>query len=270
MWDMMFTANKIYQLAVIVIFSCLWILCAAFSLSGCSRTIPSASNLVSGEVTLSWNEVPGAISYNVYGSTSPGVTILRGTKFRNVPNPFTITQLQPDKTYYFVVTVVTDSGESKESKEISYKAIANTKGNIQFGDILSHSERDAVASELESIPATSPSESKPEAKPEQQERQIATTQSSTEKAELTNKDFTPGTLDVTLAWDDVPNATSYNIYWSDRPGVTKRNGTKISNVKNPHKIKGLKKGKIYYFIVTAVNASGESKESKELSFTVGQ
>jgi hypothetical protein len=35
-------------------------------------------------------------------------------------------------------------------------------------------------------------------------------------------------------------------------------------------MKGLKKGKNYYFIVTAVNASGESKESKELSFTVGQ
>jgi fibronectin type 3 domain-containing protein len=269
-WDMMFFGNKIYHLGVIVIFYCLWFLCAVFALSGCSRNIPSASSLVSGEVTLSWDEVPGAISYNVYGSTSPGVTILRGTKFRNVPNPFTITQLQPGKTYYFVVTVVTDSGESKESKKISYTAIANTEGNIQFGDIFNHSELDAVASELESIPATSPSESKPEAKPEQQEHQIATTQSSTEKAKPTNKDFTPETHDVTLAWDDVPNATSYNIYWSDKPGVTKKNGTKISNVMNPHKIKGLKKGEKFYFIVTAVNASGESKESKELSFTVGQ
>lgn len=37
-----------------------------------------------------------------------------------------------------------------------------------------------------------------------------------------------------------------------------------------HKIKGLKKGRKYYFVVTAVNASGESKESEEFSFTVGQ
>jgi hypothetical protein len=171
-------------------------------------------------------------------------------------------------TYYFVVTVVTDSGESKESKEISYTAAANTEGNVQFGDILSHSELDAVASKR--IPARSPSKSKPEAKPERQERQIATTQSRTERAEPTNKDFTPETQDVTLAWDDVANATSYNIYWSDRPGVTKKNGTKISNVKNPHKIEGLKKGKKYYFVVTVVTTSGESKESEELSFTVGQ
>jgi hypothetical protein len=32
----------------------------------------------------------------------------------------------------------------------------------------------------------------------------------------------------------------------------------------------LKEGKTYYFAVTAINASGESKESEEFSFTVGQ
>ena len=78
------------------------------------------------------------------------------------------------------------------------------------------------------------------------------------------------TRDVTLAWDSVPNAASYNIYWSDKPGVTRQNGTKISDVKNPYKMKGLIKGKKYYFVVTAVNASGESRESDEFSFTVGQ
>jgi predicted phage tail protein len=81
---------------------------------------------------------------------------------------------------------------------------------------------------------------------------------------------TPIILDVTLAWNDVPDATSYNIYWSDKPGVNKKNGTKISNVKNPYKMTGLKKGKEYYFVVTAVNDSGESRESEEISFIVGQ
>ena len=76
--------------------------------------------------------------------------------------------------------------------------------------------------------------------------------------------------EVTLSWDDVPYATSYNIYWSDKPGVTKKNGTKIPNVKNPHKITGLKKGEKYHFVVTAVDASGESKESEEISLIVGQ
>ena len=80
----------------------------------------------------------------------------------------------------------------------------------------------------------------------------------------------PETSDVTLAWDDVPGATAYNIYWSDKPGVTKKNGNKISNVKNPHNIAELKKGKKYYFVVTAVNGSDESNVSKEISITIGQ
>ena len=80
----------------------------------------------------------------------------------------------------------------------------------------------------------------------------------------------PETRDVTFAWDNVPGATSYNIYWSDKLGVTKKNGIKISNVKSPHTITELKNGETYYFVVTAVNASGESKESEEISFIVGQ
>ena len=150
------------------------------SLLGCSGNIPAASSLVSGEVTLSWNEVPGAIAYNVYGSTSPGVTVLSGSKFRNVPNPLTITQLQPNKTYYFVVTVVLNSGESKESREISYTAIANTKGSIQFGDILGHSEPDDVTSESENLPATSPSGLKPNSKRNEQLSLVPSTRSSTQ------------------------------------------------------------------------------------------
>lgn len=68
---------------------------------------------------------------------------------------------------------------------------------------------------------------------------------------------------VTLSWDNVYNASFYNIYYGDAPGVTKKNGKKISQVKNPHTIKGLESGKTYYFVVTAVKTSGEIKESKE-------
>jgi hypothetical protein len=73
---------------------------------------------------------------------------------------------------------------------------------------------------------------------------------------------------VTLAWDNVPNAVSYNIYWSESPGVTKQNGKKIANVTNPYTITGLKRGQTYYFVVTALSRSGESRESEEISFSV--
>ena len=86
----------------------------------------------------------------------------------------------------------------------------------------------------------------------------------------THRDGNPETGQVTLAWDVVPDATAYNVYWSDSSGVKKHSGNKVSTLNNSVIIKGLKRGTTYYFVVTAVNESGESKESEELSFTVGE
>jgi predicted phage tail protein len=86
----------------------------------------------------------------------------------------------------------------------------------------------------------------------------------------------PGMVDnsksgqVTLKWNNVHNATSYNVYYSKFPGVNKNNGRKISNAANSITITDLEPGTTYYFVVTAVNKSGESEESEELSFTVGK
>jgi hypothetical protein len=73
---------------------------------------------------------------------------------------------------------------------------------------------------------------------------------------------------VTLAWDDVANASSYHIYYSEAPGVTKQNGKKIADVSNPHTIKGLTRGKVYYFVITAARKNRESEASEEISFSV--
>ena len=206
-------------------------------LAGCGGhgDFAPASILHSGEVTMSWKDVKGSVAYSIYVSRSPNINDINSYKIPHVTNPFTITRLEPDATYYFVLAAEDGSGKIWKSEEISY-TVTGTKGSIQFGDILSHPARNAAVSNL-----------KPEVKAPASE-----------------------TRDVTLAWENVPNATTYNIYWSDKPGVTKKNGIKISNVKNPHKITGLKRGKKYYFVVTAVNATGESKESKEISYVVGQ
>lgn len=118
----------------------LWVI---LSLTGCNRNtkdIQSASYLVSGEATLFWNDIPGATSYNVYVSTSPGVTKLNGFKIRNVKSPFKFTQLEPGKTYYFVVTVVNEQGESEESKELSYTAVANKIGLVYWKNLFDKSK----------------------------------------------------------------------------------------------------------------------------------
>ena len=140
----MLMGNKIYHLAIII-FYCIWSLWAIMSLSGCNqitKNIPSASTPKSGKVTLLWKKIPGATSYNVYISETPGVTRLSGSKISNATNSLLINQLEPGKTYYFVVTVVNEQGESEESKELSYTAVANKIGLLYFKDLFDKSIQD--------------------------------------------------------------------------------------------------------------------------------
>jgi outer membrane protein OmpA-like peptidoglycan-associated protein len=148
----MFIGVKICHLTMICIFYCLCSLWAIMSLSGCNQTsknIPSESALINGDVTLLWNEIPGDSSYNVYVSMSPGVTKLNGYKIPNVTNPVRINQLEPGKTYYFVVTVVNRAGESEESKELSYYAVADKIGLIYWKNLFDISIQDQKSNTAE-------------------------------------------------------------------------------------------------------------------------
>lgn len=73
---------------------------------------------------------------------------------------------------------------------------------------------------------------------------------------------------VTLTWATVDKATSYNLYWATVPDVTKANGTKLTSNANPYAHSNLTIGNTYYYVVTAVNANGESAISNEASATV--
>jgi fibronectin type 3 domain-containing protein len=220
--------NNRHLLSLFLFFFAVW---QVLSVTGCGGLgdVPSASTAESGKVTLSWNADPEATGYAVYMSTSPGVTPLNGYRFPVKENSITITALSPGMTYYFIVTALGQSGEAGRSKEMSYTAASDEVGLIDFKSI------------------------RTEAAPEP-----AAVQPSRQEAEKP----------VTLAWENVPGATSYNLYWRNQAGVTKQNGKKISNVKNPHKITGWKKGMTYYFVITAVNKDGESQESAEMSYTV--
>ena len=78
---------------------------------------------------------------------------------------------------------------------------------------------------------------------------------------------TPGNGQVTISWNAVTGATSYNIYWSTTSGVTAANGTKISGAANPYTHTNRTNGTPYYYKVTAVGAGGESPLSSEVSAT---
>jgi fibronectin type 3 domain-containing protein len=74
---------------------------------------------------------------------------------------------------------------------------------------------------------------------------------------------------VVISWNSVDKATSYNLYWSQVRGVSQANGTKIAGVSSPYVHAGLASGATYYYVVTAVNAYGESGNSIEVAIKLG-
>lgn len=79
----------------------------------------------------------------------------------------------------------------------------------------------------------------------------------------------PGKARVTVSWTPVAEAVSYNIYYSTASGVNKTIfDTAVRDIHDGHIVRNLQNGTQYYFVVTAVGASGaESNISKEVSAT---
>jgi hypothetical protein len=84
---------------------------------------------------------------------------------------------------------------------------------------------------------------------------------------------TAGNGQVTISWNAVIEAASYNLYRASISGITKSNysslpdGVKVTGVTSPYIQTSLANSTTYYFVVTAVNANGESNESSEVSAT---
>lgn len=108
-------------------------------------TAPSAPTGVSatagnGQVTISWSDVTGATSYNLYMASQSGVTKSNyssktgGMAHTGVTSPYTLTGLTNGTTYYFVATAVNSAGESSESSEVSAAPAApNNNPTISSG-----------------------------------------------------------------------------------------------------------------------------------------
>lgn len=76
-----------------------------------------------------------------------------------------------------------------------------------------------------------------------------------------------GNTQVTLSWPAVTGASSYNIYWSTASGVSTSTGTRIAGATSPYVHTGLADGSAYFYVVTAVNALGESAASAQATAT---
>lgn len=73
-----------------------------------------------------------------------------------------------------------------------------------------------------------------------------------------------GNAQVTISWSAVSGATSYNVYMGIVSGFSKTNVIPDPIVSSLLVKSALTNGTPYFFVVTAVNASGESIESVEV------
>lgn len=70
---------------------------------------------------------------------------------------------------------------------------------------------------------------------------------------------------ITLNWNRVEGATSYNVYFSNSTNITTSSGTKIGRISETSYVHtGLKNNSMYYYIVTAINDIEESLPSDEM------
>jgi len=259
-----------------------------------------------GKVTVNWDSSFGATSYNIYYATAPGVTKTSGAKIINAASPYSVTGLTNGTKYYFVVTAVNTSGESAVSSEVSttptppparptgitatggdkkvtvgWNAVAGatsytiyyrttpgvTKENgTKFANAVSPQDVTGLTNGAAYYFVVTASNGAGES--DISAERSATPSSSTQPpTPPKGASATPGNAQVTVSWTNSADATSYNIYYSTSPGVTKTTGTKITNCVTPQTVTGLNNGTKYYFVVTAVNAAGESDVSSESSAT---
>ena len=82
---------------------------------------------------------------------------------------------------------------------------------------------------------------------------------------------TSGHTKVTITFDSLEGATSYNLYWGTSSGVTKITGTKMENITSGYEWvppSGYSTGVPYYFVVTGYNVTdGETAISTEANGT---
>jgi hypothetical protein len=247
------------------------------------------------QIIVSWNPVAGASSYNLYWSQTPDISRTTGTQIPGVTSPYLQAGLTNGTAYYYVVTAVVEGIESPDSPKVSavpavppptiasfapasgpvgtYVTITGTgfdnvpaNNTVRFNGTLARVSAGSATQIWTTVPAgaaTGPITVT-------NSRGTATSAASFSVLPAppdapTGVRAVPGNAQVTVSWDPVPGATSYNIYYGTAWDVTKTTGTPVVGASNPRTVTGLANGTTYFFVVTAVGANGESADSNRIS-----
>ncbi|MCP4485973.1 MAG: hypothetical protein GY820_01390, partial [Gammaproteobacteria bacterium] len=78
-----------------------------------------------------------------------------------------------------------------------------------------------------------------------------------------------GNSQASFNWSAVSGATSYNLYWSETPGLSKESGFAIEDAVSTFTHVGLTNDSTYYYAIASRGAGGESELSAEIEVTPG-
>ena len=270
--------------------------------SGNVLTAPTELTATMGnkQVTLQWKEVAGASSYNLYWLNIQGVSPVTGKKIDNVLSPFMHTGLTNGTTYYYVITAVNGYGESGKSAEVvitlnnapsAPTGVSATSGESQavitWNPVDKATSYNLYWSETRGVSPAKGTKITNVQNPYVHKEldnghtyyYVVTADNAygesgiSSEAAITLADALPsptgvaaasGNGQVNISWDPVEKAATYNIYWSNEPDVQTKGSTKIKDAISPYSHGGLSNGSPYYYVVTAVNVSGESNLSNEV------
>ncbi len=263
-----------------------------------------------GRNLISWNQVDGAIAYNLYWSNSPDVSPTNGNKIAGVTSPFIHADITNQTRFYYIVTAIAPGSlwESDPSvvlsgiprppvippPPLSASATVDPSGT---GTLVNWTNMDYAATytiywgTTPGVGKTSPNKvTGLEAGPYHHENlTLGTTyyyvvtgwgaegesgisSEAHARIELPPPPAAPTGVRVSndgstnvISWTAVSGALSYNVYWGTASGST---SNKVPDVAGPsYSHADLSPNTTYYYVVTAVNAGGESSKSPQVGTT---
>jgi len=250
-----------------------------------------------GEVALKWSAVTGAARYVLYWNTAGGVTSSSNRIDNLSATTYQHTGRVNGTTYHYAVAAIGDFGESSLSNEaaatptlpapqhvhingdagsnvLNWDAVPNANSYTVFWNTVgSPGANDASSTVADTQFIHSNINS---ATPYYYSVRVSDGSSDGALSPTVASITAPTTIDaqapyqdgsVEVNWPTVTGATSYNVYVSDAPGLSKSTAQKFSNVTAPFVHSDLANQSTWYYAVSAVNSDGESPLSVESSAT---
>jgi len=248
----------------------------------------------SGRITLSWASAPRATSYNIRRGTTPG------GPYAEIASPTSLSYVDVDvvngSSFYYIVSALNIGGESPSSAEVAatpvsvpppVAAVELTPGNGQVTLVWPAIEgaagyvvRRALNPEGPYATIGTPpgngfvdiglTNGTPyhyrvcavNAGGESPESHSVSAAPVAPPPAPTGLSAAPGNRETALSWASAPRARSYLVKRAERAGGPY---AEIATAVGPsHQDTGLTNGRTYYYVVTGVNAGGESAPSPEV------